>query len=107
MSQTIVQLNYKVTTSVDEHMPLIEPAAEPIAAQPGLIWKIWLRNDAEHEVGGIYLFESLEAAQAYLNSPIVKGLTHPTIHNVSVKLFEPMEAMSQITHAPITWGNKV
>ncbi len=107
MSKTIVQINYKITVPVAEHLPLIEPAAAPIAAQPGLIWKIWLQNDAEHEMGGIYLFESREAALDYLDSPIVKGLAHPTIHSVSVKLFEPAEDLSEITHAPTTWGHMV
>ncbi|MFC7475891.1 YdhR family protein [Dankookia sp. GCM10030260] len=39
--------------------------AESIAQEPGLVWKIWTESAAEHRAGGVYLFESRAAAEAY------------------------------------------
>ena len=39
--------------------------AESIAQEPGLIWKIWTEETAQRRAGGIYLFDSQAAAEAY------------------------------------------
>lgn len=77
-------------------------AAKPIADTPGLLWKVWLVNEADHEAGGVYLFESEEAAGAFLAGPIVAALkSAPVVSNISAKLFDIMERHSAITRAPI------
>src|SRR4051795_4790711 len=97
MSKTILQINYKINASRTDHTALVTPMAEPIASSPGLLWKIWLMNEADHEAGGIYLFESSEAAQGFLNSAGVKEFAaHPMISNVNAKMFEPDEALSKV-----------
>ena len=40
--------------------------AESIANEPGLIWNIWIENQAAGEAGGIYLFKDVPRAEAYL-----------------------------------------
>src|SRR5450432_2800511 len=102
MPNTILQINYQFTSSPAEHRALVTPAADPIAATPGLVWKVWLINETDHEAGGIYLFESRDAAQGYLNSPIITGFAaHPSIRAVSAKLFDTNESLSRITRAPL------
>ena len=102
MSNTILQINYQFTSSVADFTKLVTPNAEFIAAVPGLVWKIWLLNAADREAGGIYLFESREAAQAFANSDAIKGFaSHPTIANLHAKIFAPDEALSKITRAPL------
>jgi hypothetical protein len=102
MSKTIVQINFHFSSSLPEYTALVTPLADPIAAMPGLGWKIWLMNEVDREAGGIYLFESREAAQAYVSSEIIKALgAHPMISNVSVKMFEPDETLSKVTHGPL------
>ena len=103
MAKTILQINYKFTSSRAEHTTLVTPNAEYIAAVPGLVWKVWLMNEAEQEAGGIYLFESAEAAQAFVTSPAITGFAaHPTLSAFSVKLFEAVEPLSKITRGPLT-----
>ena len=102
MSKTILQINYQYTSSLADFTQLVTPMAEPIAAVPGLAWKIWLLNEAGREAGGIYLFESPEAAQAFVNSDAVKSFaSHPIIANVNAKIFAPDETLSKITRAPL------
>ncbi len=106
MSKTILQINYQFT-SVADIMKLLTPDdAKAIAAVPGLVWKVWLMNEADREAGGIYLFESREAAQAFVNSDDIQGFaSHPTLTNLNAKMFTPDEALSKITHGPL--GAKV
>jgi hypothetical protein len=102
MSKTILQINYKINSLRAEHTTLVTPMAEPIASAPGLVWKIWLINEDEHEAGGIYLFESREEAEGFANSPAVKDFAaHPIIGAVSAKMFEPDEALSRVTRGPL------
>lgn len=39
--------------------------AEDIASEPDLLWKIWTESTEEKRAGGVYLFRSRAAAQAY------------------------------------------
>lgn len=82
--------------------------AEPIGSFPGLLWKIWLKNEADQEAGGIYLFESLEAAQGFVGSPAVQNFAaHPMISALNAKFFEPDEVLSKATRGPLAEVQKV
>ena len=102
MSQKLLQVNLKFSLSKAELEAAWLDAAQPIAETPGLRWKVWLMNEAEHEAGGIYLFESEDAAQSYLAGPIVAALkTSPGISNISAKLFDVLERHTDITRGPV------
>lgn len=108
MAKTILQINYKFNSSRADHTALVTPMAEYIAAVPGLAWKVWLMNEAEHEAGGIYLFESAEEAQAFVSSAPVMGFAaHPSLTAFSVKMFEAVESLSKITRGPLMVAEKV
>lgn len=78
------------------------PAAQPIADTPGLRWKVWLMNEAERDAGGVYLFESESAVQAYLGGPIVAALKASAgIDKISAKLFDVLEEHTAITRGPV------
>jgi rhodanese-related sulfurtransferase len=102
MSQVILQVNVKVNIPVAELEPAWLEAAQPIADTPGLRWKVWLKNAAEGEAGGIYLFEDEAAVKAFLDGPIVAGTkSSPAVVDVSVKQFNVMEAHTAITRGPV------
>ena len=102
MSEKILQVNLNFNISRAElEAPWLE-AAQPVAEVPGLRWKVWLMNEAEHEAGGIYLFESESAAQSYVTGPIVAALkSSPVVSNISAKLFDILESHSAITRGPV------
>jgi putative monooxygenase ydhR len=102
MTQKILQLNFKFTSSATDYVKLVAPFADPIAAVPGLTWKVWLVNEKNREAGGIYLFRDEASANAYLNGEIVMGLKkQPTLLDISAKLFDVEESLTQKTHGPI------
>ncbi len=48
-----------------EQEAAIHALAEDIASEPDLLWKIWTESTEEKRAGGVYLFRSRAAAQAY------------------------------------------
>lgn len=106
MSQKILQINFKLSVSVDDYEQACLPAAQPIADTPGLRWKVWLI--AEHEAGGIYLFDDEASAQAFLAGPIVAAVkSNPAMSQVSAKTFDVMEGLTAITRGPVREGIRV
>jgi hypothetical protein len=103
MSQQILQVNMNFSIPRADLESAWLGAAQPVADTPGLVWKVWLLNEKEKEAGGIYLFESKDAASDYLNSPIVAALkASPAVSNISAKMFDVLGEHSAITRAPLT-----
>ena len=102
MSKRILQINFKYDLTAAEYEAAVAPLADPIANVDGLVWKVWIINDAEKEAGGIYLFENAAAVDAYMNSDIVAGVVaHPKLTDISAKHFDVMDQVSTITRAPV------
>jgi len=102
MAQKILQINFDFSVAASELAQAFAPLAQPIADTPGLRWKVWLLNEAEHESGGIYLFDDETSLKDYLAGPIVGGLqANPAIRNISARTFGVAEEFSLITRAPI------
>jgi hypothetical protein len=74
--------------------------AESINDEPGFLWKVWTENSDTREAGGVYLFESREAAQRYLDKH-TRRLGGFGIAGITAKVFEVNEALSAINHAPL------
>lgn len=75
--------------------------AASIANEPGLIWKIWTENPTAGEAGGIYLFEDLPSAQAYL-AMHTQRLQDFGVPSVNGKIFQVNQALSQMDRAPLS-----
>ena len=102
MSVKLLQLNFKFNVSEAEYKQAVSPLASEFATVPGLRWKIWMINEAEHEAGGIYLFDDEASVKALLEGPLVAQVTsHPALSDFSVKQFDVMEEMTAITRGPV------
>jgi hypothetical protein len=103
MAQQILQVNMNFSIPSTDLKTAWLDVAQPVADTPGLVWKVWLINEEQKEAGGIYLFETREAAIAYAGSPIVAALkASPVISNISAKMFDVLADHSAITRAPLT-----
>ena len=74
--------------------------AESITKEPGFIWKFWTENEETKEAGGIYLFESEEAAKKYVAMHQAR-LESFGVTNIRVRYFDVNEQLSTITKAPL------
>lgn len=99
MLPKLVQINYAFSGPRAAFEEENLPYAEPIAATPGLRWKIWIINEEQEEAGGIYLFDDEAAVQAFLAGPIIAEMKDdPTL---SIKVFDVMEEHTAVTHGPV------
>jgi Putative mono-oxygenase ydhR len=103
---TILHLRFKVRVSPDAFLAHSREAATTIATVEGLIWKIWVFQKEESEVGGIYLFANRETAEAYVNHPVIQAeRSSPAVVSAQSQLWEVENSLSAITRAPLqeTW----
>lgn len=105
MSTTVLQINYNVGGSWADYEASNAVGAALIAGLPSLGWKIWLKNAATGEGGGIYLFRNEDAAQGFATqvAGMLKDL--PQVTNVSIKQFGVIESLTAITRGPIETGD--
>ena len=102
MSPKVLQVNMKFNIPRADLEKAFLDGAQPIADTPGLLWKVWLMNEAEHTAGGIYLFECEGTLEAYLAGPIVAGLkSSPVLSDISVKVFDVLDRHTAITRGPV------
>ena len=102
MSGRIMQLNFKFSVSGAEYEQAVSPLASQFAALDGLRWKIWMINETESEAGGIYMFQDEGSLNAFLEGPLAAQVTsHPALSDFSVKQFDAMEDLSEITRGPV------
>ncbi len=98
----LVQINYRYDRTRPEQEKAALQSAQVIANVKGIIWKVWIVNDAEKTAGGIYLFEDEASAQAYLNGPIISAMkSMPIIGNFEAKVFDIMPEPTRVTHGPV------
>ena len=86
-----------------EELKKIMPAAAPrFAAIPGCSWKIWLINEDLKEAGGVYLFDSANELEQFINSELFASVTkNPAFSHLQTNTFSVSEAASLITHVPM------
>ncbi|WP_053368023.1 monooxygenase [Bacillus sp. FJAT-27245] len=84
----------------DEKMKEKVDLAKSINEEPGVLWKIWTENPVTKEAGGVYLFETEECAQKFLemHSARLKSFGFDPIR---AKIFQVHEELSLINNAPI------
>ena len=97
----ILQINYKLSSSVSGFMKESNPVADALAAVAGLRWKIWLVNEAEQEGGGIYLFDDSAALETFLKGPIVARLKAHRYARASDQAVDAWEELTKVTRGPI------
>lgn len=88
--------------SAEEYAALSAQAAPHFAALPGLISKHWLNEPASNTYGGVYLWESREALEAYLVSATFRALLdNPAFVDVTATAFDTLAAPAEYTALPL------
>lgn len=108
MSGTVLQVNFKLNVSPAEYEKTVTPMADAFAGVEGLRWKLWLLNQEESEAGGVYLFEDEPSCAAFLAGPLAAAVkSAPFLRELSIKQFEVMAEVTEITRGPISERAKV
>ena len=73
--------------------------ANALTGVDGLVSKTWIADG--EVVGGFHIFESRQAADVYLGSEMVAGLTsNPAFSGFEISHYEVLEELSRITGSP-------
>lgn len=103
MSGRILQINFKFNVPRADYEAVVSPLASDVAAVPGLLWKVWLINEAEQEAGGLHLFSDAAAVDAYLGGELIAGIaSHPALSDFSIKQFDVLDDVTAICRGPIS-----
>jgi hypothetical protein len=101
---TALHLRFKLRVPPRVFLDHSRQAATIIASVEGLLWKIWLLQEEEFEMGGIYLFSNREAAESYLKHPIIQAVcSNPAVVSSHSQLWDVESSLSALTRAPL-WG---
>lgn len=84
----------------DEFLSGTKQLAESIAAEPGVIWKIWTVEEGGNHYGSTYLFRNQEYLEAYKAKHLPR-LEAIGITVIADHIFDIMEDVSAITNAPL------
>ncbi len=74
--------------------------AEDIAAEPDLLWKIWTEDKPAGRSGGIYLFRTREAAEAY-HAKHAARLTAAGVTGIEAAYRSYNAELTAITRGPV------
>jgi hypothetical protein len=89
-------------TSTADIADLKEPFrdyANGLRSIDGLVYKTWLRDGST--LGGFHVFTSRAAAESYLASDMVAGLTgNPAFSNFEIRHWDVLEELSVINGTP-------
>jgi len=100
MAYTLVQFDFPYAGPWGADMTAaMGDLAQDIAGEDGLVWKIWTENRATGRAGGIYVFETPEAAAAYTEKHSAR-LGAFGITGINALSFDVNDALSAITRAP-------
>jgi hypothetical protein len=95
----ILVINFNAETTPDQFNELVKEDAPIFAAIDGLIHKNFIFNHEEKTYGGVYMFESKMALNAYLDSDIYKSIIeNPDWSNHLIRHYEVHSEASETHH---------
>jgi hypothetical protein len=97
---TLLILDFPNASFGPDRTAALVPLAEDIARQPGLLWKIWTEDRAGSRAGGVYLFESRAAAEAY-HAMHAERLGARGVVGIEATYRAVNEALTRIDRGPI------
>ena len=98
--KTIQVVNFNLEgINHDDFMGVANEVAPNFAALPGLIFKVWLSDQANNTYGGVYSWENHEGLDAYRNGELYAGAltNNPNFANLSDKGFDVLRKPSSVT----------
>lgn len=99
--QTVLQIDFPFNGPFgDEMQQAMQPLAESIVQEPGLLWKIWTENPDTQEAGGVYLFSDAASAHNYLEKHQAR-LTANGVTGIRAKFFSVNSPLSLICKGPV------
>jgi hypothetical protein len=98
----VLHLRFKLRVPPHVLLSHSREAATILASVEGLIWKIWVMQEEEFEMGGMYLFANRETAEAYLDHPVLQAVrSNPAVVSALSEIWDVETSLSALTRAPL------
>ena len=97
---TVLIFDFPNSAFGPERTEALKPLAEDIAGQHGLLWKIWTEEPAAGRAGGVYLFSTRAAAEAY-HAMHAKRLAARGVTGIEATYRGVNETLSLLDRAPL------
>lgn len=99
----LLQVDFKMNGPFgDEMAEGFSDLAKSIKEEDGFIWKIWTENPEINEAGGVYLFETKETAEKYVDMH-TKRLASFGITDINAKIFAINAKLTDINNGPVSF----
>lgn len=93
-------VTYRLTDGVsdDEFVAANQEFAEMMAAVPGLLAKVWLKNEGEGVYGGLYLWQNRDAFDNFMSGELWgAAVTDGSISDLVSRDFAVMDGLTRST----------
>lgn len=91
-----VLITFQSSANLDDLVGPFTEYAQALQGVEGLVVKTWIQDGTT--LGGFHIFTDRRAAEAYLASAMVAGLTaNPAFSGFAIRHFAVLEALSRIT----------
>ena len=81
-----------------QYEAVCDELAGAFTALPGLISKHWLADEENNTYGGVYIWETRDVYEAYLNSELFAGVgANTALVNIVSKDFDVIEGPTRVT----------
>jgi hypothetical protein len=89
----------------EEYHEACRVETDTFAALPGLLAKIWIKDEAANTFGAVYLWRDQDSHAAYVKGDIFKSIVDdPTLSNVTSKSFDVYDDLTKATQPGLTFG---
>ncbi|WP_419887131.1 monooxygenase [Neobacillus niacini] len=97
----VLQVDFKMNGPFGDEMATeFSGLAHSINEEEGFIWKIWTESPETNVAGGIYIFETKETAENYLDMHS-KRLAGFGITEVNANILSINSKLTEITNGPV------
>jgi hypothetical protein len=102
MTATCVQIEFSLRCSAQGYHSITEGCDAKMAKVPGLAAKWWWLDSQLGRAGGVYWFESRQAAENYVGGPFIAELRQaPFCEDVRARISELLEPLTRATDAAL------
>ena len=91
-------INFGISVSQEDFIPEAEGVAPVFASMPGLLGKYWLGDEESGVYGGVYIWESKTACEAYKSGEVFEAVMNSMgFINPTSKDFGVLEGLTSMT----------
>jgi hypothetical protein len=98
MNHCCLQVEVTLNVPSETWLAACDQAVPTMCRLEGLLWKLWVLDDAAGSAGGLYLFRDVVSARAYADGPVLDRLRKSgAARDVRVRLFPIVDHLSRRT----------